>query len=155
MKNKTKIKIKTLFSKSNRVKVIAVVLCSLILGYVVKIFGQSVSYFETEIITAIISLFGFSLTATVFVYQAIEKKQSEKKDEKVKKVISSLANTLVLTFCLIVLIIILEFICTLNIYKTVNDICEVLKNAVIVYSFFLQADIINCFVVILTNNKSG
>ena len=82
MKNKTIVKEKkslSLRKKRNLLLSILFSVVSLGIGFTIAFYGKGNSYIETELITAIITLFGFGLTATVFVYQAFEKSNSNEK----------------------------------------------------------------------------
>lgn len=76
------------------------------MGFLIAFFGKGDSYVETELITAIITLFGFGLTATVFVYQAFGNSPSD----DTMQVIKALSKTLLLTLCLVAAALVLDFI---------------------------------------------
>ena len=83
------IKEKKSFSLRDNKNLLLSILFSIIslgIGFIIAFYGGGNSYIETELITAIITLFGFGLTATVFVYQAFEKSNSnEKKNVKERR----------------------------------------------------------------------
>lgn len=101
--------------------------------------------------TAIITLFGFGLTATVFVYQAFEKSNSNEK----KSIICALSKTLLLTLCLVVVSLILDFAVSIVTINVVKVILSTLMYAALVYSIICQFDILNSFVIIITNGKKS
>lgn len=151
MKNKTIIKNKKSFSRREKANIVLTVIFSLIslgLGFVVAFWGNGNSFVETDLITAIITLFGFGLTATVFVCQAFEKNTKE-----TKNIITSLSKTLLLTLCLVIVTLILDFIVSLITAEVWNVIIETLKYAALIYSLICQFDILNCFIVIISNKK--
>ena len=111
--------------------------------------GKGDSFIETDLITAIITLFGFGLTATVFVYQAFEKSMSK----ETKNVIAALSKTLLLTLCLVIVSLIFDFIASLITAEVWNVIFESLKYAALIYSLICQFDILNSFIVIITCGK--
>lgn len=151
MKNKTIIKNKKSFSRREKSNIVLTVIFSLIslgLGFIVAFWGNGNSFVETDLITAIITLFGFGLTATVFVCQAFEKNTKE-----TKNIITSLSKTLLLTLCLVIVTLILDFIASLITAEVWNVIIETLKYAALIYSLICQFDILNCFIVIISNKK--
>ena len=152
MKNKTIVKEKKSFSLRDKRNLLLSILFSVIslgIGFVIAFYGKGNSYFETELITAIITLFGFGLTATVFVYQAFEKSNSNEK----KNVICALSKTLLLTLCLVVGSLMLDFAVSIVTLKVVKIILSTLMYASLVYSTICQFDILNSFVIIITNGK--
>lgn len=151
MKNKTIIKNKKSFSRREKSNIVLTVIFSLIslgLGFIVAFWGNGNSFVETDLITAIITLFGFGLTATVFVCQAFEKNTKE-----TKNIITSLSKTLLLTLCLVIVTLILDFIASLITAEVWNVIIETLKYAALIYSLICQFDILSCFIVIISNKK--
>lgn len=152
MKNNTSIVNKKSFSRFEKINIILTIIFSAIslgLGFVIAFFGNGVSFFETDLITAIITLFGFGLTATVFVYQAFEKSVSK----GTKMVITALSKTLLLTLCLVVVALILDFLASLTMTKAWDVIFKSLKYAALIYSLICQFDILNSFIVIITSGK--
>ena len=152
MKNKTIVKEKKSLSLREKRNLLLSVLFSVVslgIGFIVAFYGKGNSYIETELITAIITLFGFGLSATVFVYQAFEKSNSNEK----KSVICALSKTLLLTLCLVVVSLILDFAVSIVMIKAVKVILSTLMYASLVYSIICQFDILNSFVVIITNGK--
>lgn len=152
MKNETIIKSKKSYSlreKANIALTIIFSLLSLWLGFVIAFFGKGVSFIENDLITAIITLFGFGLTATVFVYQAFEKFTAK----ETKNVITALSKTLLLTLCLVIAFLIFDFFASLITAEVWNVIFESLKYAVLIYSSICQFDILNSFIVIITSDK--
>ena len=152
MKNKTIVKEKKSFSLRDKRNLLLSILFSVIslgIGFIIAFYGKGNSYIETELITAIITLFGFGLTATVFVYQAFEKSNSNEK----KNVICALSKTLLLTLCLVVGSLILDFAASIVTLKVVKIILSTLMYASMVYSTICQFDILNSFVIIITTGK--
>ena len=152
MKNNTIIKNKKCFSQREKANIALTIIFSVIslgLGFVIAFLGKGVSFIENDLITAIITLFGFGLTATVFVYQAFEKSASK----ETKNVITALSKTLLLTLCLVVASLIFDFLASLTTAEVWNVIIESLKYAALIYSLICQFDILNSFIVIITRGK--
>lgn len=152
MNNKTVIKEKKSFSSREIINIILIIvfsILSLVVGFVIAYFGKGKSYVETELISAIITLFGFGLTATVFVYQAFENKQNE----DTMKVIKAISKTLILTLWLIVASLVFDFVLDLITSEKWNVVVETLKYAALVYSTICQFDILNSFIVIIKNGN--
>ena len=149
---KTIVKEKKSFSLRNKKNLLLSILFSVIslgIGFIIAFYGEDDSYIETDLIKAIITLFGFGLTATVFIYQAFEKSNSNEK----KNVIHALSKTLLLTLCLIVVSLILDFAVSIVAMEVVKVILSTLLYASLIYSIICQFDILNSFVVIITNGK--
>lgn len=154
MNNKIVIKEKKSFSSSEIINIILTIVFSILslgIGFVIAYFGKGKSYVETELISAIITLFGFGLTATVFVYQALENKQSK----DTVKVIKAISKTLILTLCLIVASLVFDFVLDLITSEKLNVVIETLKYAALVYSMICQFDILNSFIVIILKSKAN
>ena len=154
MKNKTIVKDRRSLSPDEKKNLLLSVLFSVLslgAGFLIAFFGKGESYVETELITAIITLFGFGLTATVFVYQAFENSQSD----GTKQVIKALSKTLILTLCLVTSALTLDFIVSVITSEVWNLILESLKYATLVYSAICQFDILNSFIVIITKKQKG
>ena len=152
MKNKTTIKIRKSFSPREKANIALTIIFSLLslgFGFVIAFWGKGDSFIETDLITAIITLFGFGLTATVFVYQAFEKSTTK----ETKKVITALSKTLLLTLCLVIASLIFDFITSLITAEAWNVVCGSLKYATLIYSLLCQFDILNSFIVIITSGK--
>ena len=152
MNNKTIIKEKKNFSSSEIINVILAIVFSILslgIGFVIAYFGKGESYVETELINAIITLFGFGLTATVFVYQALE----NKRNKDTVKVIKSISTTLIFTLCLIVCSLVFDFALDLITSEKLNLVVETLKYATMVYSVICQFDILISFIVIIKSDK--
>ena len=150
MKSKTTIKVKNTRNGKRTLNIIIIivsVVLSLGLGFLIAYGGQGESYVETSLITAIITLFGFGLTSTVFVCQAFK----DKDNEKIKRVIHALSNTLLLTLALIITSIILDFIGSLDFCETLLIIVKSLKYASLIYAFICQIDILLSFLIIVKN----
>lgn len=152
MKNKTIKKEKRHFSSREKVNIFLTVLfciLSLGIGFFIAFFGKGKSYIETELITAIITLFGFGLTATVFVYQSFEKKNSD----YTTNVIKALSKTLYLTLCLIMTSLIFDFVVSVINSKTWSVVLESVQYATLIYSAICQFDVLNAFIIIITKGK--
>lgn len=152
MKNKTIKKEKRSFSSREKNNIFLTILFSILslgIGFVIAHFGKGVSYVETELITAIITLFGFGLTATVFVYQAFENAKSK----DTTNVIKALSKTLLLTLCLVMVSLVLDFIVSAITSEVWSTILDSAKYAALVYSAICQFDILNSFIVIITKSK--
>ena len=152
MKNKTTIKIRKSFSPREKANIALTIIFSLLslgLGFVIAFWGKGDSFIETDLITAIITLFGFGLTATVFVYQAFEKSTTK----ETKNVITALSKTLLLTLCLVIASLIFDFITSLITAEAWNVVCGSSKYATLIYSLICQFDILNSFIVIITSGK--
>lgn len=150
MKNNTQIKGKDLYSRKNIILSIVFVVISLLLGVIISELGKGTSYIETELFTAIITLFGFGLTATVFIYQAFDEK-----DGKISNVLAALTSTLKLTLILIVAAICLDFIASLVVAQNALLIISTMKYAALIYSLICQFDILNAFVILIKFHKSN
>ena len=145
MKNKTIVKEKkslSLRKKRNLLLSILFSVLSLGIGFTIAFYGKGNSYIETELITAIITLFG---------YQAFEKSNSNEK----KSIICALSKTLLLTLCLVVVSLILDFAVSIVTINVVKVILSTLMYAALVYSIICQFDILNSFVIIITNGKKS
>lgn len=152
MKNKTIIKERRSLSSSEKKNIFLTILFSILslgMGFLIAFFGKGDSYVETELITAIITLFGFGLTATVFVCQAFGNSPSD----DTMQVIKALSNTLLLTLCLVAAALVLDFIISTVTSDGWCLIVESFKYATLVYSGICQFDILNSFIVIITKRK--
>ena len=152
MKNKTIIKERRSLSSSEKKNIFLTILFSILsfgMGFLIAFFGKGDSYVETELITAIITLFGFGLTATVFVYQAFGNSPSD----DTMQVIKALSKTLLLTLCLVASALILDFTVSAITCEVWCLILKSLKYAALVYSAICQFDILNSFIVIITKSK--
>ena len=150
MKSKTSIKEKNITNSQRTLHIIIIIFCTLLslgLGFLIAFCGLGESYIESSLITAIITLFGFGLTSTVFVYQAFK----DKENDKIKKVIRALSNTLLLTFVLIIASIILDFIGSLDLGNTSTIIMQILKYSSLIYALTCQMDILLSFLKIVKN----
>lgn len=154
MKTKTIIKSKKCFFSRKKINMVLTAIFSIVclgLGFIIAFWGKGISFIETELIIAIITLFGFGLTATVFVYQAFEK--SDSKDTR--NLIVALSKTLLLTLCLIVASLVFDFLASLIMAEVWNVILGSLKYAALMYSLICQFDILTSFIVIITGGKKG
>lgn len=152
MKNKTIIIAKKYYSPHAiiaLIKLIGFILLSLLFGFAIAFWGKGNSFIETYLITAIITLFGFGLTATVFVCQALEKFNSPNTID----VITRISKTLRLTLCLIVASLFFDFLASIIISKVLTFILDGLKYAVLIFSLICQFDILNAFIIIISSGK--
>lgn len=150
MKTKTIIKEKVQKTKKqnkNLFLTIVFTIISLGCGFLISYFGNGSSFVENNLITSIITLFGFGLTSTVFVYQAFKEKESD----KTIAVIKSLAKTLLLTFTLIIVALILDFIASISVSICFTIIMNSLKYTSLIYAFICQIDILLSFIIIVKN----
>lgn len=145
MKNEIKTKkATTKKQKLTMLLTISFIIISCGCGFLISFYGQGCSFIEQEFIGALITLFGFGLTSTVFIYQSINIKESE----MAKKVIKSLSKTLLLTFILISISIIFDFLSTLFSGNIVICI-DTIKYASLIYSCICQIDILLSFLIII------
>ena len=154
MKNNTIIKNRNSFSFRKIKNIILTIVFSILsigIGALIAFFGKGISYLENDLITAIITLFGFGLTATVFVYQSFEKSNSE----NVSNVIKALSKTLFLTLCLVIVSLIFDFVASLITQELWNIIFQSLKYGSLIYSLICQFDILNSFIVIITKGNKN
>ena len=152
MKNKTVIKNKKFFTSREKVNIVLTIVFSLVslgFGIVIAFFGNGSSYIETDLITSIITLFGFGLTATVFVYQAFEKNSTR----DTKNVINALSQTILLTLYLIIGALVFDFFESLLEAGICNNIIVSFKYAALIYAVICQFDIMNSFIIIITKNN--
>lgn len=154
MKNKTIISEKHIMSRKKLFHIFLAIFCSLLsiaTGFLISYFGLGNSYIETGMITAVITLFGFGLSSTVFVYQAFK----EKEDVQVRNVIKSLTNTLLLIFILILVAVLFDFICSLDINNIAIIVFNTIKFAALIYALICQIDILLCFIIIIRNKQGS
>ena len=157
MKNRTTIKTRREPSTKNVLFSLFFCALSIAVGIIVSYYGTGESFVETGLLTAIITLFGFGLTATVFVYQAFGK--NEKAEENA--VLLALTKTLKLTLILISVSISLDFLGDVIPVKpeahpaafNLRTICNIGKTASQIYALICQFDIINSFSIIVCNKK--
>ena len=157
MNKMTKIETKKIFNKKIIWSIVFVVL-SLSFGFLIAKFGKGISYIENNAILYLITFFGFSLTATVFIYQSLDKDIEDSKHDKAMVLIKSLSNSLVLTLILIVGAIVFDFgISQIDVKKTeltnLLIFLSTIKYAMIIYAIICQFDILIAFVVIMRNHK--
>lgn len=117
---------------------------SVVGGFLISFYGTGESFIEKELITALITLFGFGLTSTVFIYQTLQNRNSE----KIEKIINSLIKTLLLTFGLIIISFIFDFLASVNVYQILMN---TFKYASLIYAFICQLDILISFAIIIKN----
>lgn len=150
MKTKTIIKEKNDITRRQKINIFLMILfiaVSLAGGFLIAFFGKGTSFIEMDFITAIITLFGFGLTSTVFVCQSFKDKESK----QIKSVIKSLSKTLLLTFILIFVSLVCDFLATLSISDWFAITVTSLKFASLIYAFICQIDILLSFIIIVKN----
>ncbi len=115
--------------------------------------GKGNSFLENtqQIFTCLISLFGFGLTSTIFIYQSITNENLNK--EKITKLVNSLARSLSLILILIILSLLLDFILNTIEITLVITLCSVLYYSFIIYSFICLIDIMAGLIVIIKLEK--
>ena len=148
MKNNIDIKIKKTIDIKTIKKIILeiiFILVSLGGGFLIAYFGKDESFLENEMITAIITLFGFSVTSTVFIYQSLKQKENP----SVNNLIKALAKNLLLTFILIGVSLVFDFMSCFDWENVIPIIVETLKFATLIYAFLIQIDILMAFIIII------
>lgn len=148
MKTETRIKVRNQLTGRQKWQIVLIVfftIISLALGFLIAYFGNGLSFIETGLVSAIITLFGFGLTSTVFVYQSFKDKETD----DTKKVIHALAKTLLLTLILIITSLICDFLATVVLSCPALLIIKSLKNAVLIYALICQIDILLSFITII------
>lgn len=78
MKNKTIIKERSIKSIKGIILPIFFALLSLAAGFAIAFWGKEQSYIENSLMTALVTLLGFGITSTIFLYQAFKDDESEK-----------------------------------------------------------------------------
>ena len=152
MKNNIDIKTKRIVDWKIIKKVILEIIfavASLGCGFLVAYFGNDLSFIESDMITAIITLFGFSLTSTVFICQFIKHKE----DNNVDNLINALAKNLILTFILVSFSLLFDFLSGFGGENVFPLIMLSLKYSVLLYAFLIQIDILLAFITIIKKLK--
>lgn len=157
MTSMTKVRTKKIFNKKI-ICLIVFIFVSLGIGFLIAKFGEGVSYIEKNAILYLITFFGFSLTATVFIYQSLDSRIEESEQDKAKVLIKSLSRSLVLTLILIVCIIFFDFLTSIVDAKEEGQInwlicLSTIKYAMIIYAIICQFDILYSFVIIMRSYK--
>lgn len=155
--NKTKIKTRKILNKKILFPMFFVAI-SLAIGFLIAKFGKGISYIEENAILYLITFFGFSLTATVFIYQSLNKDIEESKYDQALSLIKSLSKSLTLTLILIICTIIFDFIISVidsNNAELTNLLVflSTIKYAMIIYAIICQIDILYSFVIIMCNHR--
>lgn len=148
MKNNIDIKTKRTINVKTVKKIILeiiFILAGLGGGFLIAYFGKGESFLENEMITAIITLFGFSVTSTVFIYQSFKKKE----EDNVNKLIKALAKNLLLTFILIGLALLFDFLSGFTCENAIPLIVKTFKFSTLIYAFLIQIDILMAFIIII------
>ncbi len=148
MKNNINIKIKRAIDIKMVKKIIleiSFILASLGGGFLIAYFGKGESFLENEMITAIITLFGFSVTSTVFICQALKQKENQ----GVNNLIKALAKNLLLTFILIAISLVFDFMSVFDWGKVIPLIIKTFKFSTLIYAFLIQIDILMAFIIII------
>jgi len=125
------------------------IIASLGCGFLVAYFGNGLSFVESDMITAVITLFGFSLTSTVFICQFIKHKENNNVD----KLINALAKNLILTFILVSSSLVFDFLSGFGGENVFPLIMLSLKYSVLIYAFLIQIDILLAFITIIKKLK--
>lgn len=153
IKTKQVIDVKRLFIN------IVLVALSLAFGYFISVHGTGKSFIENHLLSATITLFGFSLSATVFV-----KNVFKGKDENSSNLISALSKSLKLILYLIVAAMIIEFFEYFEFNKYIEKetivfniilVIKTLKYATMCASIMCQMDILNSFVVLINRKEAN
>ena len=135
---------------------------SLGLGFIVSYYGKGSSYIEHNLLLTNITLFGFGMTATVFINQTLKESKEHNVTEKTKNVIKALAQSLLLIFILIIIACVLDFLSTLDfeslsaqssVAEWVSLIVKSLSYSAQIYAMICHFDILLSFIVIIKNNK--
>ena len=145
MKNETIVKERSVKSFKGIFLPIIFALLSLGAGFAIAFWGKGQSYIENNLITALITLFGFGITSTIFLYQAFKKEEME----KTKKLIHAIVNNLILTLALIGFAILFDFLASLDFAETANIVLKSLKYGAMIYASICQVDILIAFIKIV------
>ena len=148
MKNETIIKERSVKSFKKIILPIIFALLSLGAGFAIAFWGKDKSYIENNLITALITLFGFGITSTIFLYQAFKKEEME----KTKKLIHAIVNNLILTLVLLGSAILFDFLASLDFAEAANAAKIVLKSlkfGAMIYASICQVDILIAFIKIV------
>lgn len=121
------------------------IIASIGLGFIIAYYGKGESFIETDFLNIIITLFGFGLTSTVFIYQTVKNKESD----QALHVIQSLTKTLVLIFALIIISILFDFIANSDVSEKAIFVMNVFKNASLIYALICLADVFLSFITII------
>lgn len=145
MKNETIIKERSVKSLKGIVLPIIFALLSLGVGFAIAFWGKEQSYIENNLITALITLFGFGITSTIFLYQAFKKEEME----KTKKLIHAIVNNLILTLTLLGSAILFDFLASLDFAEVASVVLNSLKFGAMIYASICQVDILLAFIKIV------
>ena len=119
------------------------------IGFIIAYFGKNKSFFEKEITIAIITLFGFSLSSTIFIHQAFAKTDNI----DTVSLIKALSKDLWISLILICLSICLDFLASIELTDIITLISQTIRNGCIIYIFLCQIDILKSFLIILKNGS--
>lgn len=145
MKNETIVKERSVKSLKGIVLPIIFALLSLSAGFAISFWGKEQSYIENNLITALITLFGFGITSTIFLYQAFKKEEME----RVKKLIHAIVNNLILTLILLGSAILFDFLASLDFAEVASVVLNSLKYGAMIYTSICQVDILLAFIKIV------
>ena len=149
MKNETIVKERSVKSLKGIVLPIIFALLSLSAGFAISFWGKEQSYIENNLITALITLFGFGITSTIFLYQAFKKEEME----RVKKLIHAIVNNLILTLILLGSAILFDFLASLDFAEVASVVLNSLKYGAMIYASICQVDILLAFIKIVKGNR--
>lgn len=152
MKNNVEVKTKRIIDRRLILKIIveaSFIIISMGAGFLVAYFGNGASYLENEMITAIITLLGFSLTSTVFICQLLKNRE----DSKVDNVIKALAKNLIVTFILVLISLLFDFLSNTGNENIFALVMLSLKYSALIYAFLIQMDILFAFITIVKKIK--
>lgn len=145
MKNETIVKERSVKSLKRIVLPIIFALLSLSAGFAIAFWGKEQSYIENNLITALITLFGFGITSTIFLYQAFKKEEME----RAKKLIHAIVNNLILTLTLLGSAILFDFLASLDFAEVASVVLNSLKYGAMIYASICQVDILLAFIKIV------
>ena len=139
MKNKTIIKERSVKSFKKIIIPVIFALLSLSAGFAIAFWGKGQSYIENSLITALVTLLGFGITSTVFLYQAFKNNETE----KTKRLIHAIVSNLLLALALIGVAIVFDF------SEAANIVLKSLKYGAMIYASICQVDILIAFIKIV------
>ena len=145
MKNKTIIKERSVKSFKKIIIPVIFALLSLSAGFAIAFWGKGQSYIENSLITALVTLLGFGITSTVFLYQAFKNNETE----KTKRLIHAIVSNLLLALALIGVAIVFDFLVSLDFAEAANIVLKSLKYGAMIYASICQVDILIAFIKIV------
>ncbi len=149
----SKIKIRNVVDKKKILITILFIILSVSVSCLIVFWGKGNSFLENkqQMFACLISLFGFGLTSTIFIYQSITNENLNK--EKIKKLINSLARSLSLILVLIISALLLDFLLSTIEVNLVVTLLSILYYSFIIYSFICLIDIMVGLIVIIKLRK--